>query len=326
MTQSLFRRKLLKTLAVIAASPSAAFAQNSWPNRVIKLSVPAPAGGAVDLFSRALAERLAAALGQAVIVDNKPGAGGILGTRAASQAAPDGYTIAYIHSGLITVQAMNAKLDLLKEFRPVARLTSSPFMLVVRADAPYTSVKDLVLAAQAAGNKLSYGSGGVGSPAHLAVELLAEKVGNFTALHVPFKGASESAQAILGGQIDFQIGVLGAVAPLVQSGKLRALAVTSGARAPMFPAVPTMAEAGFADFVFEPWGGLAVPAGTPDNVMARLNQILPDALSSAQMKDVMAKQSGLISYVGPQPFAAQIARELDVERALVKRLGLIEKQ
>ncbi|HPV24598.1 MAG TPA: tripartite tricarboxylate transporter substrate binding protein [Casimicrobium sp.] len=326
MLKSPFRRRLVGALMSVPVLAPLAAAQSAWPNRVVKLVVSSPAGGGVDLFARGLAERLSAALGQTMIVDNKPGAGSLLGTKAVAQSAPDGYTLGYLHSGLVTQQAMNAKIDLLKEFRLVAKLSSTPFMLVVRADSPYQSTKDLIAAVRANPGKLSYGSGGVGSPAHLAVEQLADKVGNFNALHVPFKGAVEAAQAMMGGQIDFIIGLLGAVAPLVQGGKLRALAITSKSRLPLFANVPTMAEAGIADFVFEPWGGLVVPAGTPDNVVARLNEVLPDALASQPVKELIAKQGGLVTFAGPQAFSAQIARELEIERALVKRLGLLEKQ
>jgi tripartite-type tricarboxylate transporter receptor subunit TctC len=156
------------------------------------------------------------------------------------------------------------------------------------------------------------------------VEYLEEKLGNFKALHVPFKGASEAANALIGGQVDFQIGLLGAVIGQVQGGRLRALAATSATRLPALPEVPTMAEAGVPGFVFAPWGGLAVPAGTPDAVVARLNELLPGVMNSAPMKDLMGKQGSVVDYAPAAALAAQIAREVEVDKVVVKRLGMTQ--
>lgn len=328
MDFSSFRRhvgaSLMAGLCALILAPTVA-AQESWPTRPIKLIVPNPPGGAVDIFARAIAERLSAALGQPVVVDNKSGAAGLLATKAVAQAAPDGYTLGYIHAGLITVQLTSGRLDLLKELRPVAKLSSTPFALVVRTDSSYATVKDLIAAVRARPGALSYGSAGIASPAHFAVEYFQEKVGNFQALHVPFKGASETAQAMLGGQVEFQIGNVGAITPLVQTGKLRALAVTSRARLAVLPNAPTMAEAGVSDFVFEPWGGLAAPAGTPESVIKRLNDVLPGIMNSPQIKEVTNRMGGQIDFSDSKALSAQIAREIEAERPIVKRLGLAEK-
>ena len=325
MNPQISRRRLLGGLIATPALVSNTLAQATWPSAPIRIVVPSPAGGGVDVFARVVGEQLAAALKQTVIIDNKAGAGGLIGTKAAAQSAPDGYTIAYLHSGLVTVQAMNPRLDLLKEFRPVARLSYSPFMAVVNADSKYKTLQDLIAEVQANPGKLTFGSGGPGSPAHLAVEYIEEKLGNFKAVHVPFKGAAEAANAIVGGQVDFQVGLLGASIPLVQGGKLRALAVTSAKRLPQLPNVPTMSEAGLPGFVFEPWGGFGVPAGTPDAVIARLNEVLPGIMASAPVKDVMAKQGSVVDYAPPAALAAQIARELEIDKVVVKRLGMTQQ-
>lgn len=302
------------------------FAQTPvWPANTIRLVVPAPAGGGIDVAVRAIAEQLSVVLKQPVIVDNKAGAGGLIGTKAVSQSPPDGYTIAYIHSGLVTVQAMNPKLDLLKEFRPVAKLSHSPFLAVVSADSKYKTLQDLIAAVQANPGKLTFGSGGPGSPAHLAVEYIEEKLGNFKALHVPFKGAAESANAIVGGQIDFQVGLLAANIGLVHGGRLRALAITGRERVALLPNVPTMGEAGLPGFVFEPWGGLAVPAGTPDAVLARLQEVLPGVLASPAIRELTAKQGSVVDYAPAVAFAAQIAREIELDKVVVKRLGMVQQ-
>lgn len=323
--RSLISRR--QSLCQLLAAPwlvSSAWAQSTWPDKTIRIIVPAPAGGGVDVFVRALAEQLALQLKQPVIVDNKPGAAGLLGTKAASQSAPDGYTLAYLHSGLVTVQAMNPKLDLLQEFRPVSKLSNAPFLAVVSAESKYKTLQDLIAAVQANPGKLTFGSGGAGSPAHFAVEYMEEKLGNFKALHVPFKGAAESANAIVGGQVDFQVGLLAAVIGLVQSGRLRALAITGRERLPMLPNVPTMAEAGIPGFVFAPWGGLGVPAGTPDAVVARLSEVLPAAMATQSMKDMVARQGSMVDYAPGPAFAAQIAREIEVDKVVVKRLGMTQ--
>jgi tripartite-type tricarboxylate transporter receptor subunit TctC len=316
------RRQCLGALLATTTLPS--LAQGTWPSNVVRIVVPSPAGGGVDAFVRAVGEQLAPLIKQSVIVENKAGGGGLIGAKAAAQSAPDGLTLAYIHSGLVTVQAMTGRIDILKEFKPVARLSNSPFVVVVSADSKFKTLKDLITAVQANPGKYSYGSGGPGSPAHLAVEYLEEKLGNFKALHVPFKGASEAANALIGGQVDFQIGLLGAVIGQVQGGRLRALAATSATRLPALPEVPTMAEAGVPGFVFAPWGGLAVPAGTPDAVVARLNELLPGVMNSAPMKDLMGKQGSVVDYAPAAALAAQIAREVEVDKVVVKRLGMTQ--
>lgn len=326
MQEPIFRRRALALLAALPWIPSPARAQGHWPERELRVVVPVPAGGAVDLLVRALAEQMRQSLGKAVVVDNRPGAGGLLGTKIASQAAPDGYTLAYIHSGLVTVQAMNPKLDLLKEFRMVARLTHGPFGLAVRADSPYKTAQELFAAVRAQPGKLTFGSGGVGSPAHLAVEHLEDKLPGFKALHVPYKAAIETVNAIIGGQVDFTISVLGTLTPLVQSGKLRLLAVTGRSRLSIMPDVPTLTEAAVPGYVFEPWGSFAVPAGTPDAVVDRIFQVLPAALASAPVKELVVRGGSVVELIDGRTFAAQLARDIVAEQALVKRLGMTADQ
>jgi tripartite-type tricarboxylate transporter receptor subunit TctC len=302
--------------------PLISFGADPWPNNTIRIVVPAPAGGGVDVFTRVVAEQLAIALKQNVIVDNKAGASGLIGTMAAAQSKADGYTIAYIHSGLVTLQAMNPKLDLLKDFKPVAKLSSSPYAVVVSEDSKYKTIQELIAAVQANPGKLSYGSGGNGSPAHMAVEYLDERLKNFKGLHVPFKGALESANAIIGGQVDFQIGLLGSMVGLLKGSKLRVLAVTSRDRLSSLPNVPTLSESAVPGFVFEPWGGLAVPTGTPDAVVARLQEVLPGLMTSSAIKSIVAQQGSNVDYASSQSLSTLIAQEVELNKAVVKRLSL----
>ena len=322
MTSNITRRHVLAASIPLGLTSTPVWAQAGWPNRPIKIVVPNPAGGAVDIFARSIGEQLSTALKNPVIIDNKAGAGGLIGTKAVSSAAPDGYTLGYLHAGLVTVQALNPKLDLLKELRPVAKLTSTPFVVVVRADSPFKTFKDLVAAVQAKPGKVSFGSGGVGSPPHFAVEMIEETLGNFKALHVPYKAATESTTGVIAGDIDFSIAILGTVVPFIQSGKLRALAVSSRARLPLMPDVPTIAESGVANFVLQPWGGLTVPAGTPDAIIERLNDVLPAIMASATTTELIAKMGSLADYSGAQAFSTQIAKEIEVEKGLVKKLGM----
>jgi tripartite-type tricarboxylate transporter receptor subunit TctC len=322
MTTFISRRCMLGSLMAAPAMVSTTYAQSAWPSAPIRIVVPAPAGGGVDVFARVLGEQLAAVLKQPVIIDNKAGAAGLIGTKAAAQSPADGYTIAYVHSGLVTVQAMNPRLDLLKEFRPVAKLSTSPYLAVVSAESKYKTLQDLVADVQANPGKLSFGSGGPGSPAHLAVEYIEERLGNFKTVHVPFKGPVDAGNAIIGGQVDFMVGLLGATIGLVQSGRLRALAVTSAKRLPQLPNLPTVAESGIPNFAFEAWGGLAVPAGTPDAMVARLNEVLPGVLATAAVKEVVAKQGSAIDYLPPQGLAELITRGLEIDKVVVKRLGM----
>ncbi|MGH8433775.1 MAG: Bug family tripartite tricarboxylate transporter substrate binding protein [Pseudomonas sp.] len=295
----------------------------SWPNRPVKFVVPYPAGGSPDQLARQIADQMAKQFGQGFVIENKPGASGLLGARAVSQGAADGYSIAYLSSAHVTLQAMNPKFNLLKELKPVSKFSVSPFVCVVNANSPIKTMQDLIKAVQANPGKLTFGSAGPGSPAHMAVEYLEEKVGSFKALHVPYKGAVESINALLGGQVDFSIPVLGTAIPHLMGGKIRALGVTSEKRLDVLPEVPTIAETGVAGYRYEAWGGIGVAAGTPDDIVEKLRKALVEAMNSPEVKAFVAKTG---SYVELSPsskaFAEQIAREVAAEGPIVKRLGL----
>jgi tripartite-type tricarboxylate transporter receptor subunit TctC len=319
------RRKIMAFSVIAAAASFVSMpisAQTDWPSKDIRFVVALPAGGGPDIFVRALAEPMRAVLGKAVIVDNKPGASGLIGARLVAQAPADGHTLFYVTSGLVTVQAMNPKFDLLKELKMVSRLSHSPFAMVVPANSPYKTAQELIVAVKASPGKLSYGSGGVGSPAHLAVEHIEDRVGDFKALHVPYKGAIESFAALVGGQIDFSVSLLGPAIPLVQSGKLRILGITSRNRLAQLPNVPTLTELSVPGFVFEAWGGIAVPAGTPDEVVERLAQISQNAIAQPAVKELAFKQGSVLEYMDSKTLTAQIIKDIPQEQKLVKKLGM----
>lgn len=297
---------------------------NNLISRPIKIVVPYPAGGAPDGFSRAVAESLSAQFpGTSVVVDNKPGASGLLGVRAVSQALVDQHTLAYVASGHVTLAAMNPRYQMLKELRPVARMTAAPFVVLVSSQSPYKSLSDLIRFAQANPGKLNCGTAGPGSAAHLAVEYLEESTKDFKTTLVPFKGAVESIQAIVGGQIDMTIAVLGAALPLIRGGKLRALAVTTPKRVGVLPDVPTVAEAGGGDYAFIAWGGFMMHPDTATDIVGRMNQALNNAMQSEVVQRYITATGGLSDVsASPEAFGMQIARDIVREQAIVKRLGM----
>ena len=331
MNQPISRRSSLRyTLGALMSAPMCLRAQSlgTWPSRPIKIVVPYPAGGAPDGFSRAVAESLSAQFpGTSVVVDNKPGASGLLGVRAVSQAPADQHTLAYVASGHVTLAAMNPRYQMLKELRPVARMSAAPFVVLVSSQSPYKSLPELIRFAQANPGKLNCGTAGPASAAHLAVEYLEESTKDFKTTLVPFKGAVESIQAIVGGQIDMTIGVLGAALPLIRAGKLRALAVTTPKRVAVLPDVPTVAEAGGGDYAFTAWGGFMMHPDTSADIVGRMNQALNNAMQSEVVQRYIATTGGLPDVsASPEAFGVQIARDIVREQAIVKRLGMSIEQ
>ena len=326
MYHAINRRQALAGLASLSALAAPVRAQAAWPSKPLRFVVPYPAGGSPDGFTRQMGEELSRQLGATVLVENKPGASGLLGVRAVSLAPADQHTFAYVTSGHVTLSAINPKFDLLKEHRMVARLSASPFIAVVNAASPYKTMRELIAAVQASPGKLSFGTAGVGSPAHLAVEYLEESTRNFKALHVPFKGAVESINAILGGQIDFTISVLGVALPQIQAGKLRALAVTTPTRHVLLPDVPTIAEAGGGNYAFLAWGGFAMHSDTPDAVVARAAAAFAAAMPSDGMKKFLAGAGSHADIIdSPAAFTAQVRQDLATERVIIKRLGIVQE-
>ncbi|NKE68040.1 tripartite tricarboxylate transporter substrate binding protein [Ramlibacter sp. RBP-2] len=288
------RNRRLTTLACLAALGSAAFpvrAQGKWPSKPITYVVPFAAGGTTDVLARTFGQRLSVLLGQPVVVDNKPGAGGNVGSAFVAKAPADGYTIL---GGTISSHSINVSLypnmpyDPVKDFVPVALYGTLPNVLVVKADSPFKSVADVVAAAKAKQN-LSYSSSGAGTSQHLSGELFKNMAG-VDILHVPYKGSSPSMQALLGDQVTMCFENILSCIPLIQSGKLRALGVTSTTRASGLPDVPTMAEAGLKGFEIVSWQGVFAPAGTPAPVVEQLSTTI---LKIIQEPEIKAKLLGL---------------------------------
>ena len=283
-----FRRALLATAAAYLALVGTVHAQDAWPSRPIKLVVPFAAGGTSDVLARTLAEKLQGALKQTVIVDNKAGAGGVIGADSVAKAPADGYTILL---GTIASHAINPALqpkmpyDALKDFAPVDLLGSISNVLLVGATQPYKTVKDLTAAAKAKPGSVAFASAGQGSSQHMSGELFKQLAGA-ELTHIPYKGSAPAIQDVIGGQVPMSFETVTVALPHIQSGKVRALAVTSAKRSPALPDTPTLQEAGVKGFDVASWQAIYAPAGTPPAIVQRLNAEIEKIVA---MPDVKAK-------------------------------------
>lgn len=324
------RRRFVQLLgAATLATPWWARAQESaWPTRSMRLIVPYPAGGAPDTSCRSIAEAMSRNLGQSVVVENKPGGAGLIGVRAmTAQPYDGGHTLCYVGSGHVTVAAMSPQFDLLKETRLVSMVTRSPFVLVVHPASPYKTLQDLVHAMRASPGKINYGTAGNGSPAHMAVAYFEEALPGVVGQHVPYKGAVESANAILGQQIDFTIGVMGTLLPHIRAGRLRALGVTTLQRLSLLPQVPTIAEQGVPGYQFSPWGGIALHKDTPDTIVNKAFTAVTQALTAETVKQIVpAMGTLLLPSTSAASFVQETAQEIERERQTVRRIGLDKLQ
>ena len=263
-----------------------AHAQGAYPNKPIRMIVPLAAGSAVDNAARILAQRMSINMGQSVVVENIPGASGIIGADRVAKAAPDGYTLGGFNDSVITMVPNlnpNTPYNTLKDFSFISLVATIDFGLAVTPSAPYKNAAELFAAARAAPGKLNYASGGNGSPQHVGMAMLVAHTGvNMT--HVPYKGATQAAQDVAAGQVPVTLQGLATVAGLVRGGKLRLVGVPMKARHPQFPEVPTLAEQGIPGFEYNTWFGMTAPAGTPHEIIARLNSEVVKALADPEVK------------------------------------------
>lgn len=312
-------RRILATAVAVAAAtlvlPAPAWAQTdaAWPSRPIKWVVPFPPGGAMDVIARTLGEKAARELGQAVVVENRPGAGGNIGADYVAKQPADGYTIMITSIGMATNRALYPKLtyDPVRDFAPISLLAVVPNVLVVNAaNTSDRSVKDVVARAGKEPGKLTYASAGNGTSIHLAGEVFASMAG-VQMTHIPYKGSGPAVTDMLGGQVDLMFDSITSARPHIQSGKLRALAVTTARRSPALPDVPTVAEAGVPGYEVSPWFAVFARMGTPPEVIARLNKVLNDAMKQPEtlrkLESVGAEPIGST----PQELATHLNRELE---------------
>ncbi|WP_353234633.1 tripartite tricarboxylate transporter substrate binding protein [Diaphorobacter ruginosibacter] len=302
------RRGAIALMMLCAAGAS--WSQGSFPSKPIRMVVPFAAGGAVDTVGRSVAERLSAQLGQPVIVDNKPGANANIGAENVVRSPADGYTLLVGANGVVTNNTLypNLPFNGLRDFTPIARIGYAPLVLVTPANAPYNSVKELMEAARAKPGEMNYGSAGNGSSGHLAGALF-ESVGKFDALHVAYKGGSPALVDLIAGRLNFMLLNPLEVLPHVQSGKLKALAVTGEKRAAMLPNVPTMAEAGVTGFDASVWWVLLAPAKTPADIVNKLNAEMLKALADAGVRERLNALGAVITPSSPAEAAAFMKSE-----------------
>ena len=303
--------RVCTVLSLALAAPLAALADAAYPDKPIKFVVPYPPGGGTDVVARIVQQRLQAALGQPIVIDNKGGAGGSLGTDIVAKSAPDGYTVLFTLSSHTINPAIFPKLpfDTIKDFEPVGLVASLPQLLAANMAVPVRSVAEVVAQAKAAPDKFSFASVGNGSPGHLAGELMVLRTGAPMA-HIPYRGGGPAVTDVIGGQVPLLWVSIPAAAAQVKAGKLRALAVSTTKRSPAFPDVPTMQEAGVADFEVDSWYAMLVPAKTPRPIIDRLNKALNTVLAEPAIRAQLLDQGADAVGGTPEALAKVIAAEV----------------
>ena len=310
-------------LLAAASVVSPVQAQQDYPNRAIKWIVPYLPGTGPDITVRIAAEALSDILKQPVVVDNKAGAAGNLGAQIAAKAPADGYTWVYSATTMSASMRMYRKpgYDVMKDFTHVGRITQSDVVLVVNADSGITSAKELLERARKNPGKLSYSSGGVGTPAHMGAELILNASGA-KALHVPYKGASESATAVVGKQVDFALTLTSVSLPHIQGGKMTALAVTGPKRNPKLPNVPTLAEAGIPGVTLVSFGGLSVPAGTPAPVVKKISDALVQALAKPETRAKLEANGAMVVPGSAEEYVENLKAEIALTEKMMRAANI----
>jgi len=302
---------VLASLAVVVAGPAAG--QGTFPSKPIKLIVPYPPGGGADIFARTLSQKLGENLGQQVVVDNKAGANGIIGTDMVAKSAPDGYTLVLGNIGPNAInQAIYPALpyDCVKDFAPVALTGFTAHILAVNPKVPVSSVAELIALAKAQPGKLTYASSGIGGSPHLAGELFKLMTGT-NMVHVPYKGASPGNTDLIAGQVDLTFNTLPPLLQFAKTGKIKALAVTGAKRASALPDVPTIEESGVKGYDVTTWYGILAPAGTPPEIVARLNAEIVKTLKTPEVYQKLQGQGFDVDTSTPEAFATLIRDEVD---------------
>jgi tripartite-type tricarboxylate transporter receptor subunit TctC len=308
----MFRNIVRTAFAVLIAAVSAGVQAQAYPNKALRLIVPFAPGGGNDTIARAIGAQMSGSMGQQVVIDNRAGAGGVLGAEAAARAPADGYTL---FLGGVGSHAVNPTLmpnlpyDAVKDFTPVSLIASAPSVLVVNTTVNARTVSELTAIAKASPGKLNYATNGNGSSSHLAT-LLYESLAGIQMTHVPYKGFAPALTDILGGQVQLMMNSIVALAPQVKAGKIRALAVSSRTRSSVLPDVPTMAEAGVAGYEAGSWYGILVPAGTPRDVVQRLNAEVVRAVKQPDVRERLASEGADPIGSTPEEFAAHIKVEM----------------
>ncbi|MBB1631078.1 MULTISPECIES: tripartite tricarboxylate transporter substrate binding protein [Cupriavidus] len=323
------RRATLRLAAMACAALCAqlalpARAADNYPTKPLRLVVPFTPGGTTDILARLMAQKLGEALGQTVVVDNRPGAGGNIGAEAVAKAAPDGYTLLMGTLGTqVTNQFLYARMpyDSAKDFAPVTLVANSPNVLLTNATLPVKSVAELIALARQRPGSLNYASTSTGGSPHLSGELL-DSMAGVKMQHVPYKGAAPAMTDLLAGQVNLMFDNLPSALAQIQAGKVRALAVTSPQRSPILPDVPTVAESGLPGYVVNSWFGLLAPAGTPPALVARLQQTVAKVLATPEVKQRIEQLGAVPGGDSPAAFAAVIRADTEKWARVIKSAGI----
>lgn len=309
-------------LCLGALLPGAATAQ-TYPSKPLRFVVTFAAGGGTDLVARAVAPRMSESLGQPIVVENRPGANGAVGAEYVAKSAPDGYTVCVCAAGTMAIGPHLTKqpFDTLRDFAPISPLATSPFIVTVHPSVKATSIAELIALAKANPGKINFGSSGVGGAPHLSTELFKSMAG-VDMVHVAYKGLGPAMTDLLGGQIQLMLADIGVVAPHLKSGKLRGLAITGSTRSPVFPELPTVAEAGLPGYAAGTWYGLFAPAGTPAPILARLSAGVREALAVPEIGNALVAQGVEPVAMTPEQFAAFARAEYAKWGGVIRSAGI----
>jgi len=312
-------------LALLSALPAAdARAQAAYPSKPIHFISAFAAGGTTDILARLLADKLRERVGQPVVVENRPGAGGNIGSDYVAKAAPDGYTLLMGASGPLAINVSlfaSMPFDPRRDFVPIVQITAAPLVLVVPSASSLTSVADLLEEARKPGARVNYGSAGPGSPQHITAELF-KYMAKVQMTHIPYRSAGQSIADLVGGQLTASFEAMIPAIPHIKSGRLRALAVTGATPSPLLPGIPTVAQAGVPGFESVGWYGVVAPAGTPPEIIKRLNTEFTTILTSPDVKQRIADLGGLEVPLTAQHFSNLIGSEIDKWAPVIKAAGI----
>jgi len=311
-------------ILALAVLPAIAAAQQGYPNKPIRMIVPLAAASAVDNAARIVTTKMGANMGQQIVIENVPGAAGLIGTGQIAKAAPDGYTIGGFNDSIMTMlpnMHSNLTWDILRDFEPVSLVATIEWGLVANNDAPYRSAGDLIAAAKARPGQVNFGSGGNGSPQHVAMALFSASAG-IQMTHVPYKGATQAALGVAAGDVPVAFQGLATVAGLARGGKLKLIGLATRAPLPQFPGVPTVAESGLPGFEFNSWFTVMAPAGTPKEIVARLNAEILKALADPEVRAQLRDQGLTVRGTSPEELAAATREQLARYARLFKEANI----
>jgi tripartite-type tricarboxylate transporter receptor subunit TctC len=316
------RRSLLLAAACLAAFSISSANAETYPNRAVKIIVPFGAGGPADVFARVLADRLTQNLKQPFVVEDRPGAGSIIGTEAVHQSAPDGYTLLLMSNTHTTNESLvpNKPFELMRDFVPIAPVNYSDLLMVVHPSVPAKNVKEFIALAKSKPGALNYASSGPGTPYHMAGELFKAMSGT-NIVHVPHRASGDARNSVIGGHVQMMFDAITTMRPIAESGKVRALATTGEKRSPLMPNVPTVAEAGVPGYEATIWLGVMAPKGTPPEIIKTLNTEINKAIDLPEVKEAWAKQGAIPMHMTPEQFDAYLRKDIEKWAHVVKVSG-----